>query len=90
MTLYQSFLQWLLTFHCEECKTHKPKEERSNLFRVTCRSCASKLRKTWLAEEKAQAYQHELARQRLVLKARRQALAEEEAEHGYRVTSEKT
>lgn len=88
--LYQSFLQWLRTFHCEECKTHKPKEERSDLFQVTCLSCASKLRKSWTIENEERAYQQELDRQRLALKARRQALAEEEAMHGYRVALEKT
>ena len=89
IALFRRILHWLRTFHCAECEARKPKDERQVWYdkhgtHDVCRACYSYLWHERNDKELEVEYQQEVAKQRRLLKARRQARDELRAEQALR------
>lgn len=92
IALFRRILHWLRTFHCAECEVRKPNKERQVWYdkqgsHDVCRACYSHLWHERNDKALAQEYRQEVANQRRLLKARRQAREELRAEQVLRNTT---
>ena len=92
LNVFRRILHWFRTFHCAECDVRKPKNEKSVWYdkqgtHDVCRACYSHLWHERNDKALAQEYRQEVANQRRLLKARRQAREELRAEQVLRNTT---